>query len=123
MAFSFLLWMAATAIFAFSSSFENSQSTLMAFSELHNETSFYNPSSASHHQKKAEVVETLFEEVEENISSNHKTFPNNTLLSLLTSVNSEALEHQTKVSIALRDHLSCFFTYKSLFIKFCTFRI
>ncbi len=122
-AFSLLLWSANLPIFAFTASLANSQSNSTSFSQFDNHPSFYSDSSSSSADKSLALIETLFEEVVEKVSFEDQTFTNSNYLSMLSSLKSEEIEHETKANIAVKGYFPCFFTYKSLFIKFCIFRI
>jgi len=122
-AFSLLLCSANLPIFAFTASAANSQSNNTSFSQVDNHAYFYSESSSSGDHKSLGLIEILFEEVREKVSFEEETFTNSNFLSILTSFKSEEIEHETKANIAVKGYFPCFFTYKSLYIKFCTYRI
>ncbi len=73
--------------------------------------------------KKFEVIESKVEEEIKRISSDNDNFHKACFFDAFVSAKSEEISIQTSVLLAIKSFLNYTFLYKSLQIKFCSFRI
>tara|TARA_R110002050_G_scaffold59259_2_gene132661 strand:+ start:127126 stop:127575 length:450 start_codon:yes stop_codon:yes gene_type:complete len=77
---------------------------------------------SSENDKRLEVIEIPVEEEIERLSSKNDNINKTYFFDVFVSLKSDDVSHQNSTQIANRICFS-YFTYKSLYIKFCSFRI
>lgn len=129
---SILFWSASMPIFAHNSAVNTTEISSIDIVDLNQGTTFLEshdiiffdikiPSLVN--KKRIEVIETRIEEEVERISSENCNSNKTSFFDIFISLKSEEIAHQAITDIAIRSYFSNSFSCKSLFKRFCSFRI